>query len=166
MKSAILLFACLGAALAGPAGAMYRCEAPGGTVSFQDKRCPEGSKEQVVGTSTPPPLVSGSDDGQRAQQIQRNQEASTRALRKTQLESTLLPAARSALAAHRQACEQELSALRAQREGTSGRFPGQQQALDETLAGTQARCDRQGRELADRVETLRSECSAVQCTAR
>ncbi|PZQ58756.1 MAG: hypothetical protein DI563_30615 [Variovorax paradoxus] len=166
MKSAPLLCLCLGAVLAGPAFAMYRCEAADGTISFQDKRCPEGSKEQTLGATAPPPLVSGPDDGQRAQQIRRNQEASTRALRKTQLESTLLPAARSALASHRQACEQELSALRAQREGTSGRFPGQRQTLDESLAAAQARCDRQGRELADRVETLRSECSALQCTAR
>jgi hypothetical protein len=166
MKYAHLLCLCLGAALAGPALAMYRCEGPSGTISFQDKRCPEGSKEEAVGTSVPPPLVDGPDDAQRAQQIRRNQEASTRALRKTQLESVLLPAARSALASHRQACEQELSALRTQREGTSGRFPGQQQTLDESLAAAQARCERQGRELADRVETLRSECAALQCTAR
>lgn len=166
MKSAPLICLCLGVAVAGPAFAMYRCEAPNGTISFQDRRCPEGSKEQTIGTNAPPPLVNGPDDVQRAQQIQRNQEASTRALRKTQLESTLLPAAQSALAAHRQACEQELSALRTRREGTSGRFPGQQQTLDDAVTDTQARCDRQGRELADRLETLRSECSALQCTAR
>ena len=166
MKSASLLCLCLGAAFAGPALAMYRCEAPNGTVSFQDRRCPEGSREQTIGSTAPPPLLNGPDDGQRAQQIQRNQEASTRALRKTQLESTLLPAAQSALTSHRQACEQELSALRTRREGTSGRFPGQQQTLDDELATAQARCDRQGRELADRVETLRSECNALQCTAR
>ncbi|MDN4587962.1 hypothetical protein DBA29_05540 [Xenophilus aerolatus] len=166
MKSAPLLCLVFGAALAGPAFAMYRCEAPNGTISFQDKRCPEGSKEQAIGAPAPPPLVNGADDGQRAQQIQRNQEASTRALRKTQLESALLPAAQSALASHRQACEQELSALRARREGTSGRFPGQQQTLTDALSDAQARCDRQGRELADRLETLRSECNALQRSAR
>lgn len=166
MKSAPLICLCLGAVLAGPALAMYRCQAPNGTISFQDKRCPEGSREQTIDAPAPPPLVNGADDGQRAQQIQRNQEASTRALRKTQLASTLLPAAQSALASHRQACEQELSAFRARREGTSGRFPGQQHSLDDAVADTQARCDRQGRELADRLETLRSECAALQCTTR
>ncbi len=166
MKSASLICLCLGVALAGPALAIYRCQAPNGMISFQDQRCPEGSREQTVDMPAPPPLVNGADDGQRAQQIQRNQESSTRALRKTQLESTLLPAAQSALASHRQACEQELATLRTRREGTSGRFPGQQQSMDDAVADAQARCDRQGRELADRVETLRSECAALQCTTR
>jgi hypothetical protein len=166
MKSASLICLCLGVVLAGPALAIYRCQAPNGTISFQDKRCPEGSREQTIDTPAPPPLVNGADDGQRAQQIQRDQESSTQALRKTQLESTMLPAAQSALASHRQACEQELSTLRTRREGTSGRFPGQQQSLDDAVADAQARCERQGRELADRVETLRSECAALQCAAR
>lgn len=145
--------------------AMYRCEAPNGTVSFQDRHCPEGSKEQGVGQPAPAPLVAGPDDKRRAEQIRSNQDASSRALRKTQLERTELPAARAALTAHRSACQKEIADLRMRRDGTSNRFPGQQQALGDQQRDAQARCDTQGRELADRLETLQAECAALQCSA-
>jgi len=165
MKLPALLFLCLGPLLAAPALGMYRCEGPHGTVSFQDQRCPEGAREQALQAQPQPPMVSGAaDDAARARQVQRNQEASSQALRKTQLQREL-PEAEAALASHRAACDQKLAALRARRDGISPRFPGQQSAAQDSLADTQSRCDREGGTLANRLETLRAECASLACTS-
>ncbi len=160
-----------------PAWAINKCTSPDGRTVFQDIPC-EGKGQSVMvkpasGSSPAGPVAKDNEESPtsgapakpmtNAQRIDAQVTASVKERRRRDLETIEVPQAAAAVDKHRRACEQAQARLAAGQytyvQNLYGKTHAAQVASE--IAATAARCDTEDRELKERLDATRKECTLL-----
>ncbi|MEO7159057.1 MAG: hypothetical protein ABIX00_00840 [Polaromonas sp.] len=169
----LLLIAAALSALCAPAWAVNKCTGPDGKVTYQDAPCTnKGGAIEVRPASghapaTPAPLAVGAQAAPKKQteadRLNASTAASQRERRKADLDERLVPYANDAIYRQRAECDQQLSALKAQKLSAKNNLAGAtwEGSISAEMTAVATRCDTHNRDLREEFSALKKECVAL-----